>query len=108
MITCDWSSDVCSSDLGTVVCEPVDRFRVDVPADTLGPVLSALARLGAAPEVPSTWGSWCTLEGRGPAARVQALRRQLAGLTRGEAVLESAFDGYEPVTGAIPTRPRPA
>jgi ribosomal protection tetracycline resistance protein len=93
---------------GTVVCEPVDRFRLDVPADTLGPVLSALARLGAAPEVPSTWGSWCTLEGRGPAARVQALRRQLAGLTRGEAVLESAFDGYEPVTGAIPTRPRPA
>ena len=28
------------------------------------------------------------------------------GLTRGEGVLESTFDRYEPVRGALPTRPR--
>jgi ribosomal protection tetracycline resistance protein len=27
-------------------------------------------------------------------------------LTRGEGVLESAFESYRPVGGAIPTRPR--
>ena len=34
------------------------------------------------------------------------LQQRLPALTRGEGVLESAFDRYEPVTGAIPTRPR--
>ena len=48
----------------------------------------------------------CALEGDIPAARVHGLRRRLPSLTRGEGVLESAFDRYEPVTGAIPTRPR--
>ena len=34
------------------------------------------------------------------------LRRQLPALTRGEGVLESEFDGYQPVRGAMPSRPR--
>jgi ribosomal protection tetracycline resistance protein len=46
------------------------------------------------------------LEGDIPAARVHELRQQLPALTRGEGVLESAFDRYQPLTGAIPTRPR--
>ena len=46
------------------------------------------------------------LEGTIPAARVHELQQQLPGLTRGEGVLESAFDRYEPVSGAVPTRPR--
>ena len=46
------------------------------------------------------------LEGDVPAARVHELRLKLPALTRGEGVLESAFDRYEPVAGTIPTRPR--
>jgi ribosomal protection tetracycline resistance protein len=91
---------------GTVVCEPIHRFRLEAPADALGPVLSALARLQAVPHVPATRGSWCTVHGDIPAARVHALRLELPGLTRGEGVLECTFDRYEPATGAIPTRPR--
>jgi ribosomal protection tetracycline resistance protein len=91
---------------GTVVCEPIHRFRLEAPAETLGPLLAALARLHAIPEVPTTRGSWCTLEGDIPAARVHALRLELPALSRGEGVLESAFDRYEPVSGTIPTRPR--
>jgi ribosomal protection tetracycline resistance protein len=30
----------------------------------------------------------------------------LPALTRGEGVLESAFDRYQPVSGAVPARPR--
>src|SRR5207244_9710823 len=32
---------------GTVVCEPIHRFRLDAPADTLGLPLPVLARLSA-------------------------------------------------------------
>jgi ribosomal protection tetracycline resistance protein len=40
------------------------------------------------------------------AAKVHELRQQLPALTRGEGVLETAFDRYQPVRGPIPTRPR--
>jgi ribosomal protection tetracycline resistance protein len=90
----------------TVVCEPIHRFHLEVPADTLGPILPALARLGAIPQAPAMRGSSCTLEGEIPAGRVHELQQQLRALTRGEGVLEFAFDRYHPVRGTIPTRPR--
>jgi ribosomal protection tetracycline resistance protein len=91
---------------GTVVCEPIHRFHLELPADTLGVLLPLLTRLSGVPETPATLGSWCTLKGDIPAARVHTLRQQLPAVTRGEGVLECAFDHYEPVRGAIATRPR--
>jgi ribosomal protection tetracycline resistance protein len=91
---------------GTMVCEPIHRFHLEVPIDTLGSMLSELARLGTVPQTQETRGSSYTLEGEIPAARVHELQRQLPALTRGEGVLESAFDCYQPVRGPIPTRPR--
>lgn len=41
-----------------------------------------------------------------PAARVHELQQRLPAMTRGEGVLDCAFDHYQPVRGAIPTRPR--
>ena len=91
---------------GTRVYEPIHRFRLEVPTDTVGPLLPVLARLEAVPQTPATRGSSSTLEGEIPAARVHELQQQLPGLTRGEGMLESAFDRYQAVRGAIPTRPR--
>jgi ribosomal protection tetracycline resistance protein len=91
---------------GTVVCEPIHRFRLDAPADTLGVVLPVLARLGAVPGAPVVAGPSYLLEGEVPAARLHELQQQLSGPTRGEGVLESAFDRYQPVRGPAPTRPR--
>lgn len=91
---------------GTVVCEPVVRVSLELPTDTIGAVMPALARLGAAIETPSLQGKLCTIETVLPAARAQDLRRRLPGLTRGEGVLESSFEGYEPVSGDQPTRRR--
>jgi ribosomal protection tetracycline resistance protein len=91
---------------GTVVCEPMHRFHLEIPTDTLGLILPALARLHAVPATPEGRGSSYTLEGDISAARVHELREQLAGLTRGEGVLECTFDHYDPVHGSIPTRPR--
>jgi ribosomal protection tetracycline resistance protein len=91
---------------GTVVYEPIHRFHLEIPADTIGAVLPVLARLRALPEAPTVRAALCTLEGAIPAARVHGLRQQLAALTRGEGVLESTFDRYEPAHGRTPTRPR--
>jgi len=91
---------------GTVVCEPIHRFRLDAPADTLGSLLAALARFRAAPLGQTARSRALTLEGDIPAARVHGLRAELPALTRGEGVLECSFDRYEPVTGVVPTRPR--
>jgi ribosomal protection tetracycline resistance protein len=91
---------------GTRVHEPIHRFHLEIPADTLGALSPVLARLRAVPRSTALQGLACLLEGDIPAARVHDLERQLPALTRGEGVLESAFDHYQPVHGPPPARPR--
>ncbi|WP_405819211.1 TetM/TetW/TetO/TetS family tetracycline resistance ribosomal protection protein [Streptomyces sp. NBC_00838] len=91
---------------GTVVCEPMNHFRLDVPAGTFGAVLPALARLRAVPHTQSVHGASYVVEGEIPAAEVHALGQLLPTLTSGEGVLESAFDHHRPVRGTPPTRSR--
>ncbi|HYB85454.1 MAG TPA: translation factor GTPase family protein [Streptosporangiaceae bacterium] len=91
---------------GTTVYEPVHRFHLEIPADTAGLIYPALALLGAVPRAPATRDSLCLLDGDIPAARVHELQQQLPALTRGEGVLEWAFDHYRPVRGPVPARPR--
>ncbi|MFI6476385.1 GTP-binding protein [Nonomuraea sp. NPDC050663] len=86
---------------GTRVLEPVHRFRLELPPDTLGVVLPALAKVNA---VPYTAGP--VVEGEIPAGRVHALQLELPTLTRGEGLMESDFARYEPVKGAPPARRR--
>jgi len=90
----------------TVVCEPIHRFRLDLPADALATVYAGLARLEAVAVSPATAGAWTTIEGEIRTARMQELQRSVPSLTRGEGVLELAFDRYEPVSGQAPWRPR--
>jgi ribosomal protection tetracycline resistance protein len=82
---------------GTVVCEPVHRFELGFPADTLRTVYAALMRLGATVEAPDVNDTWGTAAGEIRAARLLELQQQLRGLTRGEGVLETEFDRYDPV-----------
>jgi len=91
---------------GTVVCEPVVRVSLEIPTDSIGKVIPALARLGAAVETPSPQRELSTIETVLPAGRVHDLQRQLPGLTGGEGALESRFAGYEPVSGDQPARRR--
>lgn len=90
----------------TAVCEPVHRFTLDAPAETLGAVLRCLAKLGAVPEGPTMNGSWFSLGGTIRGAAVHRLQHQLRGLTHGEGVLEVRFDRYAAVVGTTPVRPR--
>jgi len=109
---------------GTVVCEPMIRVSLEVPAGAVGAVLAAAARLGGVARTPSPRGDrsdsgdrsdggdrsgsgdLARLETLLPAARAQDLRRQLPGLTGGEGVAETSFGGYQPVSGPPPARPR--
>jgi ribosomal protection tetracycline resistance protein len=91
---------------GTVVCEPIHRFHLELPAGALGATLSALMRLDALPGTPTIRGESCTLEGDIAAARAHELQQQLSALTHGEGMLESEFGRYEPLRGPPPTRPR--
>ena len=89
---------------GTVVCQPMARVRLELPAPRLGDVLSALARLGAAAEVPRLGAELVFVTALLPSARVRSLQEQLPGLTGGEGVLDTSFGGYEPVYGSFPAR----
>jgi ribosomal protection tetracycline resistance protein len=80
---------------GTRVYEPLHRFTLEFPARALAPVLPALGRLGAVPELPVLRDDVFLLEGTIPAQNVYALQQWLPGLTRGEGVMESAFERYE-------------
>jgi ribosomal protection tetracycline resistance protein len=91
---------------GTSVCEPVHRFRLELPMDTLGPTLPGLARLGASAGTPMTRGSTALIKGNIPAANVHQFLSELPGLTGGEGFLETEFDHFRPVTGPIPVRAR--
>ena len=91
---------------GTVVCEPVVRSSLEIPAATIGAVSAALARLGASVRAPAQRDDVATIDAILPALRAQQLQRQLPELTGGEGVLESTFAGYRPANGDRPIRQR--
>jgi ribosomal protection tetracycline resistance protein len=91
---------------GTRVHEPVHRFHLELRADSFAAVMPVLGRLRATAQTPVMRGPECVLEGDIPAASVHELRQQLPALTRGEGLLESAFERYQPVRRAAPARPR--
>ena len=85
---------------GTVVCEPMIRVSLEIPADTTSSVLAAVARLGGTAETPvprADVDPLTVLQTLLPAARAQDIQRQLPGLTSGEGVAETSFGGYRPL-----------
>ncbi len=91
---------------GTIVCEPIHHFRLEIPDDTFGAVAPLLARLEAGLQSSGAQGATYLLDGDIRAARVHELQRRLPAATRGEGVLEVEFAGYQPASEPIPTRPR--
>ncbi|TDV55426.1 elongation factor G [Actinophytocola oryzae] len=91
---------------GTLVFEPMHRFRLEMPDDVYPAVLPVLVRHRAVPLGTTVGDTTAVVEGDIPAERVHALSQRLPPLTRGEGVLESGFDHYREVTGEVPTRPR--
>lgn len=91
---------------GTDVCEPIHRFDLEAPLDTISAVMGLLGQVRATPGPPTMTDSRCLIAGEIPAAELVGLQRYLAGVTRGEGIVEARFVRYAPVTGRRPTRPR--
>lgn len=94
---------------GTQVCEPIQRFEVELPEATIGEVLPVLVAHRAVPEMTEPIGATgrtVRILGTIPAAEMQAFEQRLAGLTRGEGVFTAEFASYAPVTGEVPERER--
>jgi len=94
------------SQAGTVVCEPIFRFHLDVPTGTLNVILPALSRHGGILDSQAVQGTDTVLEGFLPAASGQRLLAQIRALTQGEGVLSYTFDHYAPATGQPATKVR--
>jgi ribosomal protection tetracycline resistance protein len=92
---------------GTRVCQPVDRFDLDLPQHAHGPVTALLGRLGAVILDASVAGGYVRLTGTLPSARVPQVAAALPDLTGGEGILVTRFDHHAPVAGEHPpTYPR--
>ena len=87
---------------GTLLCEPVHRFVMEVPDDVVGSVTSLVGRLGGVPMESGVGGlgggvGVAVVRGEIPAGSVAALQRDLPGLTHGEGVCQTVHDRFEPV-----------
>jgi ribosomal protection tetracycline resistance protein len=91
---------------GTQVYEPIQAFEVQVPTATVGPTLSALVSLRAIPQQTTELGGETIVTGTIPAATIHDFENRLPGISGGNGIISSEFSGYQPVTGAPPTRDR--
>ena len=87
---------------GTRVCEPVHRFRLELPAETLAATLAMLAEVRAVPYETTPQGASFVLEGDVPAAQVYPLTRLLPGVTHGEGLVDTSFHHYRPLSAVRP------
>jgi ribosomal protection tetracycline resistance protein len=90
----------------TRVHEPVNTFELELPPDAVSPVLARLAEAGGTVDDTTIGPDQAHLTGLIPAGHVHAFEAQLPGLTHGEGVLLTTFEGFHPVPGRPPTRPR--
>src|SRR6478609_8712098 len=82
---------------GTVVCEPVDRIRVEFPAEAMSSVFGVLGRHGVVPEAPTIEGGFAVVGGTMRTTGVDAVRRELRGIAQGQAVFAARPDHFAPV-----------
>jgi ribosomal protection tetracycline resistance protein len=88
----------------TQVCEPVLRVSLEVPTRDAPQLLTLLGRWGTELTGQTSTGDLSRIDARLVASRLHDLQHQLPDLTGGEGLLESSFDGYQPVRGRGPTR----
>ncbi|WP_211747599.1 TetM/TetW/TetO/TetS family tetracycline resistance ribosomal protection protein [Paenibacillus sp. Marseille-Q4541] len=79
----------------TVLLEPMQHFRITVPEDHGGKVLSDLVHMRATFEAPSIMNGRCSVEGTIPVATSLQYPLQLRSETKGIGVMTTRFAGYE-------------
>ena len=86
-----------------VLCEPVERLVVDTPQASAGAVIEKIGRRRGVLETMSG-GDRVRLEFLVPSRGLFGYRSEFMTDTRGEGIMSSVFERYEPVKGDIPHR----
>ncbi len=84
-----------------VLCEPFEKLVVDVPTEYIGGVMENLGRRHGEMENMINMGARTKLEYVIPARGLLGFRNDFMTLTRGEGIMSSVFDSYEPLKGTI-------
>ncbi len=86
------------------LCEPMERVSIDVPEEFVGAVVEKLgSRKGELLEM-GLHGSRMKIEYSIPARCLFGYRSEFLTDTRGEGIINSIFDGYQPYKGEVTTR----
>ena len=91
---------------GTEVCEPIERFTLDVPQDTVGEAYRMLSSARATPEEATPHGDMSRVTGTISSSELYGFEQHLSALAHGEATFTSTHDGYRRIRGSWPERTR--
>ncbi len=102
-LTCS-TPHVLYKEIDGVRCEPMERVYIDVPESAVGSVIEKLgSRKGELIQM-SPSGSRMKIEYLIPARGLLGYRSEFLTDTRGEGIMNSLFDGYQPYKGEITMR----
>ena len=88
-----------------VKCEPIDRVMLDVPLDAVGSVMQSMGeKKGELIDMHQTSETRMRLNFYVPSRGLFGYKSQLLTDTRGEGVINSIFDSYQPYKGDIEGR----
>ena len=86
------------------LCEPIERMVADVPETSVGAVIDKISQRKGELSSMTPIGSRMRLEFLVPTRGLFGYRNEFLTDTRGEGIMASVLDSYEPVKGAIPRR----
>ena len=86
------------------LCEPIERLVVDVPADSVGAVIEKLGARKAELLDMTPVGSRMKLQFLVPSRGLIGYRNELLTDTKGEGIMASVFECYQPMKGEIVRR----
>lgn len=85
-------------------CEPIERLVVDVPSENVGAVIEKLGSRKADMTEMTPVGNRMKIEFRVPSRGLFGYRNEFLTDTRGEGIMASIFDSYEPFKGEMVRR----
>lgn len=87
-----------------VKCEPIDRLTIDVPEESVGAIMGTIGARKGDLITMSNHGSRIRLEFFIPARGLFGYKNQFLTDTKGEGVMSSVFEEYQPFKGNIDRR----
>ena len=87
-----------------VKCEPIERLVIDVPEESVGAVMEKMGTRKGELQHMTPQGSRMKLEFLIPARGLFGYKNEFLTDTKGEGIMASVFDSYQPMKGEIPRR----